>query len=348
MKAATRNCLPLFIRYPRLKQVASTCVVILITALIAMPSPSACADELFALGGIVKSYTTRQNGTSYAWQLEFRKELSEHFLASLTCLNEGHVPKHHRDGIALQLWATHDILDHHISLTAGIGPYYYHDTIADAATGTYRNEHDFGCMASIAAVFRTGTPWLFQLHGNWVQTAGAMNTLSVLAGVGYLLDPPGRTKTAQQTQQHQNRTTSNEVTLFTGQTLINSTYSEQSTAVSIEYRKVLYQYLDWSLAWLHEGDSRLMKRYGVATQLWAVKAFLSDQLSLGFGAGVYVAFDQKAGHHQSGDLTTSGIGTLTASYHLDPYWSLRFSWNRVVTNYDRDSDILLGGIGYRF
>ncbi len=27
---------------------------------------------------------------------------------------------------------------------------------------------------------------------------------------------------------------------------------------------------------------------------------------------------------------------------------LRTSWNRIVTDYDRDTDVIMGGVGYRF
>lgn len=44
----------------------------------------------------------------------------------------------------------------------------------------------------------------------------------------------------------------------------------------------------------------------------------------------------------------SAIATFTASYRLRPQWCLRASWDRIVTNYDRDTDVIMGGIGYRF
>ncbi|MGN5476972.1 hypothetical protein ACTMU2_08535 [Cupriavidus basilensis] len=40
--------------------------------------------------------------------------------------------------------------------------------------------------------------------------------------------------------------------------------------------------------------------------------------------------------------------TLSASYRLSGHWLGRLSWNRVMTGYDRDADLLLAGVGYRF
>ena len=30
------------------------------------------------------------------------------------------------------------------------------------------------------------------------------------------------------------------------------------------------------------------------------------------------------------------------------YWSFRAAWSRIITDYSRDTDVILGGIGYRF
>jgi hypothetical protein len=108
------------------------------------------------------------------------------------------------------------------------------------------------------------------------------------------------------------------------------------------------RYLDGTIYWLYEGDNRLIRRDGLAGQFWAVNAFLDDRIALGFGAGAYFAIDHHVGQNQGGYWIISAIATLTGSYRLDPHWSLRTSWNRIVTNYDRDTDVIMGGLGYRF
>jgi hypothetical protein len=57
--------------------------------------------------------------------------------------------------------------------------------------------------------------------------------------------------------------------------------------------------------------------------------------------------NQVAGRAEE-DERLSGIVTLTASYRFDPHWFARLSWNRIVTGYDRDTDVILLGGGYRF
>jgi len=39
---------------------------------------------------------------------------------------------------------------------------------------------------------------------------------------------------------------------------------------------------------------------------------------------------------------------VTASVRFGREWVGRFSWNRILSNYDRDTDIMVFGAGYRF
>jgi len=39
---------------------------------------------------------------------------------------------------------------------------------------------------------------------------------------------------------------------------------------------------------------------------------------------------------------------MSASYNISEHWLMRASWDRVLTGYDKDSDIFLAGAGYRF
>lgn len=318
-------------------------------ALLLLSAAPADADELFGLGGTMETTGTERTDTSYSWQLEYRQDFSKHAAASLSYLNEGHVPRHHRDGNALQLWAQTDLLEQRLSVSAGIGPYHFFDTtIPSANDGSYTNEHGFGAIASLAAIWKTENRWLFQLRTNWVKAFGSIDTVSALAGIGYQLDAPASAATRAPSAPPEGKTTGNEITLFAGRTITNSFASERATALSIEYRRGLLRYLDWTAAWLYEGDTRLIRRGGLVSQFWAVKAFLDDSITLGAGAGAYLAIDERSDKNQGDDRNISAIATLTGSYRFHPHWSLRTSWNRIITNYDRDTDVIMGGIGYRF
>jgi hypothetical protein len=40
--------------------------------------------------------------------------------------------------------------------------------------------------------------------------------------------------------------------------------------------------------------------------------------------------------------------SVSALYRVTQHWSTRVTWNRVVTRYNRDADVIRAGIGYRF
>src|SRR5512135_694782 len=61
----------------------------------------------------------------------------------------------------------------------------------------------------------------------------------------------------------------NEITLLLGQTVLNSAKGENDIAMGVEYRRSVFRYMDWTVAWLNEGDTRPIGRYGVMSQLWA-------------------------------------------------------------------------------
>jgi hypothetical protein len=318
---------------------------IIITLLFFTASP-AWAGEIFGLYG--KSFDSSGNDNSYAWQLEYREGLSEHFEASFTHLNEGHLPGHHRDGQGVQLWARNHLFDRRLSLAVGAGPYLYYDTTPGIAN-TEMDRHGLAVLSSVAATWHFDNRLLLQLRVNGVATTNSIDTVSALLGLGYQLDPPPSGGPEPELLYQPRTTAKNEITLFLGATDVFNNGSSHSVAAAIEYRRALLRYLEWSAALLYEGESDLIRRRGVATQLWAVKSFLNDDLSLGVGAGPYLAFDSLAKGGQGGnELFVLPIITMTAGYRLNPQWGARFSWNRIITSYDRDSDVWLGGVSYLF
>jgi hypothetical protein len=316
--------------------------------LVSMAACPAEAQELHGFGGLMQH--TEAGERSYSWQLEYQEGLGEHFAYSISYLNEGHVPEHHRDGQMAQLWTRTNLLDRRLSLAAGLGPFRYFDTTAAKAGASYQNDHGWGVAMSLAATWYTADRWLFQLRTNVVETASSIDTISTLIGIGYQLEPPPTRGPLPMASPQRRKTTDNELTVFLGRTIVNSFSSEHSIAAAVEYRHGLWRYVDWTVGWLFEGDNRLTRRNGLTTQLWATRAVLDDRLSLGIGAGPYINVDHYRNPLQTSERTRaiSGIVTLTASYRLTPDWALRSSWNRIVTSYNRDTDVILAGVGYRF
>jgi len=310
----------------------------------AVSLPDAEAQEIFGLAGAM-SADSPQGGHSYAWLVSYHQELAEHLAASFTYQNEGHVPNHHRDGHALQLWAKAAAFSPRLSFAAGAGPYRYYDTtVASSDTSDYSNAHGYGVLYSATATWSATGRWLYQVRLDHVETKKSIDTTELVFGVGYRLDQDDAA--LYQASASRAAAKRDEVTFFAGVTKVNSFDDNQAAAASIEYRHAFGPVFRGSIGWLHEGASSLVGRYGLVTQGWYEPSFFADRFTLGVGLGVYVAVDEdREGDHGA---FAAGMLTMTASYRIGRDWTARFSWNRVLSNYDRDSDILLLGLGYRF
>ncbi|MCX5820016.1 MAG: hypothetical protein NT047_08925 [Deltaproteobacteria bacterium] len=233
-------------------------------------------------------------------------------------------------------------------MAAGVGPYYYYDTELAKTGRGFTNTHGLGGVFSLAGFWYTESPWVIQLLTNLVKTNN-IDTYSAMVGVGYQLDYSPASAPSSEARPPRVKTTDNEITAFIGQTIVNSSNSPESTAQSIEYRRGVARYIDWTIAWLNEGDNRLIRRNGILSQAWLVQGFFDEYLTLGVGLGPYVTVDRHRSLRNDEDKdTVAGVITLSASYRFNPNWLVRLSWNRIATNYNRDTDVVMIGPGYRF
>jgi hypothetical protein len=304
------------------------------------------AQELSVFGGGMEAGGWKE--TSYAWALDYRHGLGEHAAISFSWLNEGHVTNHHRDGQTVQLWVRTTMLDRRLSLAAGAGPYVYYDTTRSGGAN-FSDQHGWGALYSVSATYYTDSRLFYELRANRAIASNSINTTSVLFGIGYQLDPPPSPGPLTEAAPQGNNTTDNELAVFVGQTIVNSFNSERDTARAIEYRRGLSAHIDWTVSWLNEGDTRLVRRNGVISQLWAVREAFDRRLAIGIGLGPYVAVDrQVSAAPVTGAERVSALITVSAALRLPRRTFLRASWNRVLTHYDRDADVVLLGLGYRF
>ena len=283
--------------------------------------------------------------TSFGWRISYAHDLSPSLFATISYQNDGHLyrPSHHRDGHSAQLWARTGELAPGLSFAAGVGPYHYFDTTVAESDAGFADAHGWGVMASLAATWRArASPWFYRLQVNRVETKRNLDTTTVLLGMGYRLEQDGSfARNATATGWKERR---DEVVLTAGQTIVNSFESQTSSAKSVEYRYGFTPVLRGSLAWVNEGDARLIRRNGVVAQAWFEPSFYGDRFTLGFGYGGYFAVDT----YHSDRHSVQGILSTTFSYHLAHGWLGRVTWHRIVSTYDRDSDIILLGLGYRF
>jgi len=298
-------------------------------------------QDAYILGGLISSH--EDHSSSYSWQISYMEGVGDHFGWSFSWLNEGHLPDHHRDGPTFQLWARTNILNQSLSLAAGAGPYLAFDT-QHKLDGSYRNEKDWGGVFSLATTWDTKSRWLLQTRVNIVWMNTNFDTTSLLFGVGYRLDPEPSAGT-QTTESLQTWSTkNNEITGFLGRCIVNGPH-DNSFAIGFEYRRGVAHYLEWTVGYLDEGDNTAIERKGITSQLWPKRSFFNDRLTLGVGFGAYLAVDK---FRNPDDAFIAGLITLTGSYHLCRKFLIRISCSRTITDYNRDTDIILAGLGYRF
>jgi len=305
----------------------------------------AWAQEIFVNGGATQDAKT--GTTALQWSVTYRQNLGEHAAFSFSYINEGHQPNHYRDGLAAQIWGRTTLLDPRLSLALGVGPFAYADTKVTTVRDVYEDAHGFGIISSGTATWHGLSPFLLQARLNYIATQHSFDTFSGTFGIGYLLDAKPSQGSPPKPAQSGEQTMDNEITLFLGQTVLNSTRGEKDTAMSVEYRRGLLRYVDWTISWLNEGDTRPIGRWGVATQLWAVRGFFDDHLALGIGAGPYFARDKYSGGDGQRN-TIAGDLSFMAAYRFHPRFAIRAAFSRIITDYNRDTDVFLGGLVYRF
>lgn len=305
------------------------------------------ANDIRFLGGAIQEDDSREQ--SYAWSVQYFHDLDERWTVSFSWINEGHFTHNHRDGHTVQIWARTDPIRERFILAAGIGPYRYYDTQLAAEGSSYANSHDWGIAGSFSATWTIDRQWFLSFQSNVIETSRSVDTFSLMAGIGCHLDDnllSGRSADFSVIESK----LLNEAAFLGGWTIVNSRDSENTISFMLEYRRHLRNHFDWTVGYLNEGNPGPIKRNGMLTQLWLVEGSIRDSLCFGIAAGPYFPLDRHR-NPESGDNKEpiiAGMITLGAAYDFLPRWTARLTWNRIVTGYDRDTDVMLGGIGFRF
>ncbi|MCX6950841.1 MAG: hypothetical protein NTV51_01445 [Verrucomicrobia bacterium] len=307
------------------------------------------AQELTFLGGVMKPSSLGESG--YAWQVDYQQNFYRNFSGSIAYINEGHVTGHHRDGTAWQLWGRLPLFDNKIAISLGAGAYYFFDT-QPLSGGDTANVHGTAPIYSLAATGYLSNRWFYRAQVNQISPAREMKTTTAAIGAGFWFGrdkkpTPGKLGDAPDEKGY---VTENEFTLFAGQSVVNTFLSQQALAYAVEYRRGLIPHLDWTASGIYEGDPEIIRRNGVATQLWAVNTFFDDRIAVGAGLGPYVYLDHKhpASAGKKNPAAIAPLASLTFSVRLSEHWIMRLVFDRVTSSYNRDADIFLAGLGYRW
>ena len=311
-----------------------------VLALLAVSLPlSVQAQDISGMAGALKVSST--NERTFVAAVSYTQPVGHYNAVSLSYINEGHPEDHPRDGMAGQFWLRTKKVEQGLMLGAGVGRYFFFDTArTDDGLHNFDNDHGWGSIVSLQARWQFDNRWYAQAQINRIRPSGKDNTTHLMIGAGYRYDGVPGAKLHLQNWAHDDT-----LTLSTGHTIVNSLRSESARPFTLEYRRAAGKYVDWTVTALDEGDADLAHRRGVAAQLWLIRS-LNEKVEFGMGGGPYLAWDGRDTQGHGTRLT--GLLSATARYHFDRRWVAQVAWNRVVTDYHRDADLILVGVGRKF
>jgi hypothetical protein len=312
----------------------------IVCALVSVPARS---ETLQALAGVIDP--TNDSSNTYGWQLEFQEPLSRQLNASLSWLNEGHTPGHHRDGLATQLWLGVPVWRNRTEFDFGAGPYLYFDTQQESSARGYSDVHSVGALVSASLSLNITPSWFINVRLNEIYAPGDPNTLGFLVGGGYHF---GRSERALSGPDGSQTFARQQIQLFAGEMIYNQLSSHQDRTLGLEYRLALVPWAAWSATWFHTvGSTSSGQREQIASQVWLVDSVLGGRLALSAGVGVYTPLGaQPLGEENSAAL--SGLSGLRMEWCWSRNSSVVLTWYRSFTNDDDDRDIITLGYGFRF
>ena len=328
---------------------------VLASIVIILAQSRAGAQEFSFLAGAMNTPDVTGNNNSYSWQIDYRHGLYQNLEASLAWVNEGHVVGHHRDGNAAELWYRVPLFENYFRLSFGAGAYYYYDTQPlPGSGGDSADVHGTAPIYSVSAEGEIYDRWFWRLMVNRISPTSDIKTNTAVFGVGYWLgkDPSLPTGNLPGVFEHSSYAPGlekNEFTVFGGWSVVNTLFSQSSMACGAEYRRVIAPNIDGTVSYIYEGDPHVIRRSGAGLQVWPVGKSFSDKFEVGFGVGTYIYIDHKNQTRpgQKIQAAFAGLASPMMTYRITDDWFVRLVWDRVITNYSRDADIWLLGVGYR-
>lgn len=297
---------------------------------------------------------------TYSWQLQYLRPIREGWAGSIGWLNEGHIPDHHRDGPYIQGWRLHRMKGNDLRLGLGVGAYRFFDTTEGGAGPAFQNHHGIKPLLSLSAQYPLpgGAVEAF-IRVNRTFGSGLPQTQAFLVGISLPFTPrdPGmrRDAPAPRTPRGVPSDPDHELTIFLGRTILNSFESEATEllgATAIEYRRRLEGHFDVSIGYFDEGGLDSVRRDGIAPQIWFSQRSADGRWLIGFGAGPYFSRDFPAEDRRNAGssvtIRTSTRYSMVIGRHIRGHWAGRLQWNRTLTRYHRDTDVLMVGLAYQW
>jgi hypothetical protein len=282
---------------------------------------------------------------SFAVNVGYTQRLTPYLALSADYLNEGHPKLHHRDGLGAQVWLHTFVPERGWSFGAGVGPYYYFDTTTgNGSLSDYRNEHGWGELMSVDAIYHLHSHAYVEARLSHVHGITDRDTTQLMVGMGYELG------TVPNWERKENADKGDEmIMLLGGRSIVNSFKSEKARSAAVEYRRTVNPNLEWSVILMNEGKVGVAERIGVSTQVWLLRPF-TERTVLEMGFGAYGVRDQLDRTNAEAERVTrlTGLASIGMRYRINDIWRAQLTWNRVITDYHRDSDVFLLGAGVVF
>jgi hypothetical protein len=302
------------------------------------------AQELTLLGGVM---STDAGQASYSYQLGYSQDFYRNLAASLTYINEGHVPGHHRDGYAVEAWGRLTTPRDRFSFALGLGAYFFYDT--QVLPGGSADVHGTAPILSLSGTGYLSNRIFYRVTLDRIMPAHDLKVNTAVLGIGYWFGQDSKPTPGEfgHAADEQASVTGNELTFFAGQSVVNTFFSQSARAYALEYRRGFVKHVDWTASFIYEGNPQIVRRAGFATQAWAVNNFFEDRASVGIGFGPYVFIDRRhpEGSSQINPAAVAPLASLTITGRLSERFRLRLLVDRVTSSYNRDADIFLLGLG---
>lgn len=286
-----------------------------------------------------------EDDTSFAVALGYNHHINKYVSVSADYLNEGHPKLHHRDGLGAQLWLHTTIPERGWSVGAGFGPYYYFDTTTGSgALSDYRNEHGWGQLMSVSAKYHLASNAYLEARLAHTHGVTSHDTTMLLFGAGYELRNQPRAIRLQNAEKGDNT-----LMLLAGRSIVNSFASETATSYGLEYRRTVNPNVEWSVILMSEGKVDAAERKGVSGQVWLLRPF-TERTVLEMGLGAYAMRDQldRKDANDERENHVAPIASIGMRYRINDTWRAQLTWSRVITSYERDSDVFMLGAGVAF
>jgi len=121
---------------------------------------------------------SRKSPRAAAQSIEYRRHINSYLDLSAAFINEGNNDLADRDGVLLQAWLVRNLLNNHLFLGAGLGPYVSLDR-------RHQNEGKVSGAVSLAVGYQLNPNWLVRLYFNRMTTDHNRDSDVFVIGPGF-------------------------------------------------------------------------------------------------------------------------------------------------------------------